>query len=307
MSRKPLVRPGTVPVNELPDAARAYGDLPYSIVTNQSRQYHLRFYERWCAEHNMPAWPATLERLLTFAASCAKTQAYYTIRGHLLVITMVERKRSGIDLFADSRMYHFLGGLKRVKPPQPVSPLRADRVDALLAYQPKFKSQRTTRTIILLSYTAGFTLNDHANFRCEMVTFDEDGAMIEGLDLDRHLFHIGLGSDPDRCPVRALRALIDGRTAGPVYWSSRAHTPDGALSYRGIACDIQHYGRAAAITPLSNERIRLAGMIEQARHVDFVRLAHFHGYRQAETLARLLGHHIPGGGAFGYPGHRRGP
>jgi hypothetical protein len=46
------------------------------------------------------------------------------------------------------------------------------------------------------------------------------------------------------------------------------------------------------VTPLSNDRIRVAGLLEQIQHIDIVRLAHFHGYRHVEPLANLLGRYV---------------
>jgi len=285
-------RAGSLPVARLPVPARSFAELPYSTVTETSRQYHLRTYERWCGERGEEPWPPTLERLLRYAADRAQTKAFYTVREHVRIVSMVARKRTGQDLYAHPTLQSLLEGVKRERPPAPVRALRPSQVDKLLSYRPCTASQHRDRGIVLLSYAAGFTLSDHDALRCEMVGFGEDGATISELSADRPHFVIGRAKDPDRCPVEALRALIGERTSGPVYISSRCRARDKRLSYLGVAGEIAHYGRAAGVTPLSNDRIRLSGMLEQVQHVDIVRLAHFHGYRYVEPLAQLLGRYV---------------
>jgi integrase len=297
MRRYPVSRGGTLAVAQLPDAARSYAELPYSAVTEMSRQYHLRTYERWCAEHRIAPWPPTLQTLMVYAAERAQTKAFFTVREHLRNVCLVERKRSGTDLFASPALHDLLDGIKRDRPPAPVLPLRAAQIEALFSYCPTTKAMRNIRCILLLSYTAGFTLNEHAELSCNMLTFKDDGVWIKGLDR-RPAFFVGSAKDPARCPVVALRALTSGRMVGPVYHSSRARSVHKGLKYRGIAHMIGRYGRLAGVKPLSNDRVRLAGMIEQSRGIDVVRLAHFHGYRHVLSVARRLGCHSSSGDRY---------
>ena len=288
----PVSRANSLAVEQLPIAARAFAELPYSAVTEVSRQYHVRIYERWCRERAEQPWPPTLERLLRYAADRAQSKAFYTVREHVRIVSMIERKRTGQDLYAHPMVQTLLEGIKRERPPAPVRPLRPSQIEKLLSFRPRHVSQRRNRAIVLLSYTAGFTLNDHVGFRCEMVSFGDEGATVSELSEDRPHFVIGPAADPDRCPVVALRALLGERTSGPVYVSSRCRRRDKGLPYLAIAGEIKYFGRAAGVTPLSNDRIRLAGLLEQIQHIDIVRLAHFHGYRHVEPLAQLLGRYV---------------
>jgi hypothetical protein len=288
--RYPVSRAGTVAVSELPSGARAYAELPYSPVTETSRQYHLRTYERWCADRDIRPWPPTLQTLLVYAADRAQTKAFFTVREHVRNVCLVERKRSGRDLFAHPALHRLLEGVKRERPPAPVLPLRAAQVEQLFSFEPATDSQRTIRCILLLTYGAGLTLNEHARLMCEMLVFTDEGVWIEGLDRRSALF-VGRAKDRTRCPVEALCGLVAGRMLGPVYYARRAHSSNKGLKYSGIANLIAMYGHSAGVTPLSNDRVRHAGMIEQSRGIDVVRLAHFHGYRSAESIAQLLGRH----------------
>ena len=292
MGNYPSSRPNTLPVAALPDAARAFAELPYGPCTEASRQYHLRTYEAWCAQHGEEPWPPTLERLLRFGADRATTKAFYTVREHIRIVSMVERKRTGTNLYGHPSIQLLLRGLKRERPPAPVRPLRPSQMRALLAYEPPFPSQRQVRVMILLSYAAGFTLREHSRFRCEMITFTEHGAIIEGLDVDRPQFFIGRATDLEQCPVAALELLVAGRTSGPVYRSKRYESPDRAIRYDSMAWQMIRYGKTAGVEPLSADRVRLAGLLEQVQHIDVVRLAHFHGYRHVEPLAALLGRYV---------------
>jgi hypothetical protein len=295
MPRIPVSRADSLPVAGLPSVARAFAELPYSPVTQVSWNYHLRTYERWCRDRKETPWPPTLERLLRFAADRAQTKAFFTVRNDVRIVSMVERKRSGLDLYAHPLLKTLLEGIKRERPPAPVRPLRPSQVEKLLSFRPERATQHRNRTIVLLSYAAGFGLNDHAALRCEMVSFGEEGATISGLSEERPYFMIGRATEPARCPVEALRALIGERTSGLVY-PSRRRRADPGLRYEPIAQAIQLFGVATGVTPLSNDRIRLAGLLEQVQHIDIVRLAHFHGYRHVEPLAQLLGRYVPTSG-----------
>lgn len=284
-------RAGSLPVAQLPNEARAFAELPYADFTEASRLYHLRTYERWCARHEIAPWPPTLTVLLEFAAERAQTCAYYTVRAHVRIVSMEERKRSGVDYYAYPELQRALDGIRRRRPPRPVPPLRPAQVEQLFAYRPTTAAQRRARAMLLLSYAAGFSLLEHVRLRCEMVEFAEDGVTIRELGADRPRIFIGKGQDLERCPVRALRELVGARTAGFIY-SPRSRSHDRHYHYDGAHHLIATYGRAAGIAPLSNDRVRLAGLVEQARHIDIVRLAHFHGYRTPATLATLLGRYV---------------
>jgi len=290
---RPPCRPGTLPVSDLPAAARVYAELPYSPVTEVTRQYHLRVYERWCAAVGEAPWPPTLEGLMRFAAERAQTKAYFTVREHVRTVSMVERKRSGVDLYAAPAMQQLLEGVKRDHRPRPVQPLRRSQLDALFDFRPQRSAQRVGRGIALLAYCCGFTIGEHVRLRVEMVRFAGEGAWIEELGDDRPLFYVGPARNPDRCPVRALSELIGTREVGPVFRGARCRSADGSFRYMGVERNLRCLGRAAGVTPLSNDRLRLAGMIEQSRNIDIVRLAHFHGYRGIEGFADLLGRHVP--------------
>jgi hypothetical protein len=292
MGLYPSSRANTLAVAELPQPARAFAELPYGPCTELSRQYHLRTYEAWCAQHGEEPWPPTLERLLRFGADRATTKAYYTVREHIRNVSLVERKRTGTNLYGHPSIQMLLRGLKRERPPAPVRPLRPSQIHALLAYEPRYPSQRQVRVMILLSYAAGFTLRQHSNFRCEMITFNEQGAFIDDLDVDRPHFFIGRAKDLKQCPVAALELLVGGRTSGPVYRSKRYESADRAIRYDSMACQIINYGKTAGVHPISADRVRLAGLLEQVQHIDVVRLAHFHGYRHVEPLADLLGRYV---------------
>lgn len=267
------VRIGAIPVHDLPGPARAVAEFPYSVVTQTSRRYHRASYEAWCAEHNIAPWPPTLDNLLRYASHAARTKAYYTVRAHVLFVSLIERKRSGRDLASHPTMVALLDGLKRERPPAPPRPLRTTQIERLFSFEPNRLSRRTTQSLLLLTYCVGITLTHHLRLRCEMVSFEGENAIINGSDEDRPMIVIGPARSPARCPVRALRFLISGRSSGPLYHSSRGRI-DG-LSYAGTTGNIRSFGLAAGVTPLSNERVRLAGMIEQSRQIDMVRLAQF--------------------------------
>ncbi len=298
-------RPGSLPVSKLPDDARAFAELPYAPFTEEARQYHLRAYERWCTGRARAPWPTDLETLLEFAADRAPGRSYYTIREHVRIVSMVERKRTGVDLYAHCAMRKALEGIKRECPPRPVQPLRPSQVDRLFAYRPRTNSHELIRTMALLSYAAGFTLLEHHRFRCEMIGFVGEAATIEGLGADRPLFHIGPAQEPERCPVRALRGTVAGRSEGWVYTTARSRRVDKHFSYDGLGQELGRFGAAAKVSPLSNDRIRIAGLIEQARNIDVVRLAHFHGYRSVNGLAALLGRYIEVNAAIRWSAARR--
>lgn len=295
MSRRRYIssRAGAPAVGDLPAAARAVAEFPYSRVTEANRQYHLRAYESWCTRLNATAWPLALPTLLAYAVDAARTKAYLTVRAHILVVSMVERKRSGRDLARHPTITALLTGLKRDKPPQPPRPLKAEQIERLFSYEPESQPQQATRSLLLLTYTAGITLTDHIALRCEMISFEGERAIITGLNVDRPSIVIGAGRSSDRCPVQALRHLSFGRKSGPIYISVRGRTRElGGMQYYGLADNIRYFGLAAGVKPLSNERVRLAGMIEQSRNIDAVRLAQFHGYRSVENISSVVGRHI---------------
>jgi hypothetical protein len=293
MGKHPPCRLGALPVAELPFNARVYAQYPCARHTDELRQYYLRSFEKWCASKNLTPWPLTAEALLQFASESAATKSYWTIRGGVRVISLEERKRSGVDLFALPAMQRLLNGIKRDRPPQPVQPLRPSQLNKLLDFRPRTAPQRVGCAIVLLSYCCGLNMIEHANFRVEMVRFEGDGAWIEGLSDDRPRFYVGPAQNPNRCPVRALRELVANRQHGPMYLGARCRSPERGLSYQGIVVELGRLGRIAGVSPLSNNRIRLAGMIEQSKKIDIVRLAHFHGYRKVGALANLLGRYLP--------------
>jgi hypothetical protein len=230
--------------------------------------------------------------MMEFSADRAKNCSYYTVRESVRIVSSVERRGSGVDLFARPELQLLLEGILRERPPCPVLPLRPAQVEKLFAYRPRTKAQCRVRVALLLSYAAGLGLSEHVGMRCEMVEFTPHGATVSEVAPDRPLLFIGMARDQARCPVRALRELIGERERGPLYTSPRSRGKEKGLTYDGLGCEIRRFGTWAGVVPLSNERVRFAGIIEQARHIDIVRLAHYHGYRSAGALAAHLGRYI---------------
>jgi integrase len=306
--RQPPAAGGT-PVGELAPAARVYAQMPYKPSAQKVHDYHIRTYESWCSNHGIDPWPPTLEHLIEFAAERAKDHAYNTVNGTIRVVTAHERHRGGRDLWSDIRLQVVLAGIERERRPMPVTPATPGEFEKIVRFLPRTWPQRRNRTMAILAYAAGFTGEELIALDVPAISFVDDRANIADERLRRSRIWIGRAREQRRCPVHALEDWLSilGRDDGPAF---PPHLPAGdmahrRISYRGLSNIFVLFGRDVGWTGrLSVERLRRGGIVEQARTVDIVPLAQFHGFKSPRTLADFLGIHVEQHRKFSRGGRR---
>ena len=287
---------GKTAIADLSPAVRRYADKPYGLNAKIAWDYHLRAYECWCADRHLKPFPLDIDQLLLFGTDRAKTYAFYNVREDVRLVAMHHRKTTGEDLFCDTRVAAFLSGVRRLRPPQPVRPLRPDLFLQIVECDGSTWKTRRSRVMAMLIWSAGFTIRELHQLDVEMITLSDRGAQIKfptSADYRETVF-IGQARETRSCPVIALERLLTERQLlkGPVFNRTPKGRPDIVirLSMQGVSGAIRLLGKQAGIkSPLSVERSRLGGIITQSLNVDIVTLAHFHGLRAIDHLAAFLG------------------
>jgi integrase len=223
-----------VPLPELEDAADAFTAAAKSAGTRKAYRQSLATFWTWCASVGrspFPASPDTVRLYVVHLASVGRKLA--TIDRALAAISKAHRVK-GLDSPTRSGLVgEVLAGMRRQLGAPQRQALAFEPVHVLRIVHglPVTTRGLRDRALVTLGFCGGFRADDLARLVVEHVTDDGKGLVVNvprsktDQAGDGRLVGIPYQSDPDGCPVRAVRAWITaaGLTAGPLFRAVDRH------------------------------------------------------------------------------------
>jgi integrase len=210
---------------------------------------HWNAFTAWCTTHGRVALPSSPQTLLLYLAARADQGVRPATLGVSLAAVAYEHERAGHPSPTDHRdvkktwrgIRRRLGTAPRKKEPLSAADLRR-MVDAL----PPGLSGLRDRALILLGFAGGFRRSELVALERAQLRFVSQGVEAEVLrsktDQEQRGFvkMIAYGSDPETCPVRALKDWLElsSIVRGPVFRPINRHGQLGARALTGHAVAI---------------------------------------------------------------------
>ena len=262
-------------------------------------------FQGWCEAHHvipLPATPETVALYLTDRAATLKTASLARR------ITTINRAHQAVGHPSPATMQNAVvsevwKGIKRTKgtAQRAKKPLLTSDVRRIIADLPEDLHGARDRALLLTGFAGGFRRSELAALRVENLEFTADGAIIRlgksKTDQEGQGRRVALpyGSDPNTCPVRALRAWLEQAniTAGAVF---RGIDRFGVVSNQGLHADSVAYlvkraaGRAGLETMEYAGHSLRAGLATQAAMNGASELAIMKqtGHRSLATVRRYI-------------------
>jgi integrase len=242
------------------DRAEAYARNAKAPATRRAYASDWRSFDAWCTAAGLPCLPAAPETVALYIAALAEKHRPATISRNMAAIAAAH-KALGLESPASMRhaavssVWH---GIKRThgtaqdaKAPVLVENLR----QMVRSLRPGLIGIRD-RALLLVGFAGAFRRSELVALDFEDVQFTGGGLVIllrkSKTDQDGEGRKVGLpyGSNPETCPVRALRAWIEASAieSGPLFRSITRHGKiQGRLSGFAVAVTVKKYAGAVGL------------------------------------------------------------
>ena len=205
----------------LTEKAVHYARSSRSEATKRAYRSDWADFEAWCVACNEAPLPASPELVGLYLAACASSLKPSTLSRRIVSISAAHRL-GGFEL--DTRhpaIRETLTGIKREHGTARTekAPLMTDQLRRAVKASPVLRD----RALLLVTFAAALRRSEASAMNIADLTFTEDGLTLflprRKNDQEGAGTKIGVpyGSDPATCPVRVLRAYIDGRDLGAVF------------------------------------------------------------------------------------------
>jgi integrase len=263
-------------------------------------------FETWCRMRQLQALPASPQTVALYITDRASSLASGTITRRLTSITKAHQSSGFADSPASTRNFivgETLKGIRRTigTAQKGKNPLLADDIRAIVAASAEGTKGMRDRVLVLAGFAGAFRRSELARIDVCDLSFNKNGVVIDvrvsKTDQERSGRKVGLpfGSDPDTCPVLALRRwlALTQISEGPVFRKVGRY---GHVSKRGLNSDSigAMLKRAAAragmrVEPLGGHSLR-AGHVTQAamNGVSERVIMRQTGHRSVATLRRYI-------------------
>jgi integrase len=260
------------------DRAQAYARNAKAAATRRGYASDWRQFSAWCERAGLSSLPAEPRTVALYIADLAETRRPATISRHMAAIAAAHK---AVGLESPASMKHGAvssvwqgirrthGAAQNAKAPVLVEDLRR-MVDNL---RPGVIGTRD-RALLLVGFAGAFRRSELVALNADDVQFTSDGLVVtlrrSKTDQEGEGRKVGIpyGSNPETCPVRALRAWQDasGIEAGPLFRSVTRHGKIcGRMSGYAVALVLKRYAVATGLesTAYSGHSLR-AGLATSA-------------------------------------------
>lgn len=252
--------------------AEAYARQALSPATLRAYKSDWADFLSWCRAAGANPVPAAPETVAAYLASMATTHARATIERRLVSITQAH-KLAGLD-FRSSHptVRNTLRGLFRRhgRPQRKAAALGLRQISAILAVCSGSFVARRDRAMLLIGFAGALRRSEIARIRVEDLAFTDEGLRLtlprSKTDAAGEGAEVGIptGSNPETCPVAALRGWLDaaGFTAGPVFRKIRADGSimEASLHPTSVGRILQKRAAEAGLTINPGERLSAHGL-----------------------------------------------
>jgi len=260
------------------DRARAYAENSKAPATRRAYMGDWTRFEDWCAAAGLASFPAAPETVALYIAALAEKHRPATISRAMAAIA-ARHRAAGLDSPASIRHGAIAAvwqGIKRTHgtAQEQKAPVLVENLRAMCrTLRPGVIGIRD-RALLLVGFAGAFRRSELVALDFEDVQFTGDGLVIllrrSKTDQEGEGRRVGLpyGSNPETCPVRALRAWIEASAidAGPLFRSITRHGKiQGRLSGYAVAVIVKRHAEAVGleVDRFSGHSLR-AGLVTSA-------------------------------------------
>lgn len=252
-----------------------------------------RHFVRWAKERGLDPLPATPDTVALYVADLAGQFKPSTITRRLSAISVAHQHAGHATPTADARVRSVMTGIRRTygTSPRQVAPATIGEIRRMVARLGASSIDVRDKAILLVGFAGAFRRSELVSLDVEDIVEHAEGLLVrvrrsksdqEGRGDTKA---IPFGSDPETCPVRALKA-----------WLATAQVADGPVfrpvDRHGTVGDSRLSGKAvASVVKRSAERASLDGDAYggHSLRAGFVTTAAAHGATE-RAIARQTGH-----------------
>jgi site-specific recombinase XerD len=250
-------------LEELIDATQEYARAAQAVNTTRAYESDWRQFQEWCDRYGLVSLPATPEVLTVYLASLAKRgRSVSTIRRRNAAIARVHRKAGHISPTSDPAAQTVLEGIARVHgaaPRKKTALLRDPILEMVDRIDTSTNAGLRDRALLLVGFALGLRRSELVAIRIEDLSPSPDGVVVRIPKSKTDQQAVGqtvllvYAESPRPCPVRALRAWLDGGqiTEGAVFRRlSSAGNPGLPLTAQSVALIVKRRAKAAGLDPV---------------------------------------------------------
>jgi len=245
----------------------AKGYMAASRAENTVRAYRSdwNLFSTWCADHAVSPLPASPETIAVYLAEGARTLKASTLTRRCSAISIAHQMAGEESPTKHIIVRTTMAGIRRAKGTAPAqkAPVLPGHLRSMMGELPDTVVGARDRAIVLLGFAAALRRSELVGLNVEDINDIPDGLVVtirrsktdqEGLG---HQIGVPYGSNPQTCPVRALRGWLScsGIAAGPLFRATNhGRVLDTRLSPRSVALVVKR-----AVTTVGMDPTRYAG------------------------------------------------
>lgn len=251
-----------LPDQRLLDRAREYTAAARAQSTRRIYRCFWMQFEAWAAERGCPCLPTDAETMALYLTHLADAFKPATIRLKMSAIAYAHKAAGLSSPLTSSVVAGVWAGIRREKgcAPNRKAALMTNDLRAMLSHLAPGARGGRDRALLLAGFAGGFRRSEIVGLNVDDVEFKAEGAIItlrrSKTDQDAEGRTVGLpfGSNPQTCPVRALREHIERfrLLAGDALFPeiTRHGKPTGRrASGQAVARCVQRLAQAAGLDP----------------------------------------------------------
>ena len=262
MERQQLapLQPGQlVGVESITEQARDY--IGQAKAPNTLRAYRSDWtdFVVWCNGHSVASLPAAPEVVVIYLTDLASHSKTSTIQRRISAISQAHQAAGYESPTKSGQVKAVWSGIRRAKgtAQEGKAPATTVEIRAMVGTLPGNLLGIRDRAMLLLGFAGAFRRSELVSLDVADVAFTNDGAVVtlrrsktdqEGQGSKKG---IPYGSNPDTCPVRALRAWLgaSGISTGPLFRSVNRHgqMQAGRLTDQVVAMVVKRSAEAAGL------------------------------------------------------------
>ena len=249
-----------IPITDAASRAEAYAQQAKSQATRKAYRSDWEHFESWCAQSGLDSLPAKPVTVSLYIAAMAETHKPATL-GRRLAAIAARHKAFGYESPASMRhgavasVWHGIRRTHGVRQ-QGKAPVLVENPRVMVGnLRPGLIGIRD-RALLLVGFAGAFRRSELVALDAADVQFTSDGLVVRlrrsKTDQEGEGRKVGIpyGSNPDTCPVRALKAWVEAAAieSGPLFRSITRHGRiQGRLSGYAVALVVKRHAGVAGL------------------------------------------------------------
>jgi site-specific recombinase XerD len=252
-----------VPLPAVPALEQVWDFIRQSKAPNTIRGYRTEWnqFTAWADSHGKEPLPATPETVALYLTERAATHKATSLNRTVSSISQAHQMAGFESPTRTAAVRTLLAGIRRANGTAPAvkAPALTEDIRGMVAALPANLLGVRDRALLLVGFAGAFRRSELVSLDVEDCAFGKEGLTVtlrrSKTDQQGVGRKIGIpyGSNPETCPVRALRAWLEtsGIAAGPLfrYVNRHGQMQPGRLSGYAVALIVKRYAAAARLDP----------------------------------------------------------